>query len=137
MKLWSKGALGILATLSVCFVGVIIILWRAADGLCANDMFSETISPDGSRKAIVFERNCGATTSFYTQVSILDADSELGNNAGNILVIDGRPESAAVEVRWIDDRRVELSSPGRYGRLVDDKVWVGGEISVSYVSSTN
>ena len=40
------------------------------DSLCGNTLLAETPSPEGNLRAVVFERNCGATTSFSTQVSV-------------------------------------------------------------------
>ena len=55
--------------------------------MCGNDIYSETLSPDGELKAVIFQRDCGATTGFSTQVSILDTDETLENDGGNINLI--------------------------------------------------
>jgi hypothetical protein len=55
---------------------------------CANQMLRTVVSPDGQRKAVVFERNCGATTDFSTQVSILPRRARLRNVAGNTFIAD-------------------------------------------------
>jgi hypothetical protein len=38
--------------------------------MCGNYVVAEKISPDGRRKVVVFQRDCGATTGFSTQVSL-------------------------------------------------------------------
>lgn len=57
-------------------------------GMCGNTVISELPSPDGTKKLVVFERNCGATTDFSTQVSIFPADTSLPNESGNLFISD-------------------------------------------------
>jgi hypothetical protein len=76
--------------------------------LCGNERLSEHPSPDGRLNAVVFQRECGATTGFGTHVSLLRAGERLPNESGNILVADtggGSAPSApsggpTVLVRW-------------------------------------
>jgi hypothetical protein len=55
---------------------------------CQNSLVESISSPDKSYKAVIFVRDCGATTGFSTQVSILKIDDDLDNSGGNILVTD-------------------------------------------------
>lgn len=55
---------------------------------CANELLAEAVSPDGKLKAVVFQRDCGATTGFSTQVSVLPASAGVGNAAGNVFTSD-------------------------------------------------
>jgi hypothetical protein len=87
---------------SLCYIGF-LFEW------CGNDKVLESVSPNGSLKAVVFRRNCGATTGFSTQVSVLPASRELPNDGGNIFVVDGVPE---IEVRWIDDSHLSVFGGG-------------------------
>ncbi len=86
--------------------------------LCGNEVFQEVVSPDGTYKAVVFQRDCGATTGFSTQVSILKASSQLTNRGGNVFAMDGHPDWTQVEVRWDGNRSVDLRYPGGYDVLV-------------------
>ena len=68
----------------VCFY----VAWFAVGLLlvgspCANELLAEVASPDGKWKAVVFQRGCGATTGFSTQVSLLPAASVMPNESGN------------------------------------------------------
>jgi len=83
------------------------LLWFFAfpDDLCANDNLRESISPKRTLKAVVFRRNCGATTGFSTQVSILSLSRKLPDDGGNIFIVEGEPE---VVVRWVDDRQLNV-----------------------------
>src|SRR4051812_3963383 len=44
---------------------------------CKNQIIKEIPSPNGQFKVILFERGCGATTGFNTQVSVLPAGADL------------------------------------------------------------
>jgi hypothetical protein len=58
----------------------------AFDGMCGNDLIHEELSPDGKVKVVVFQRDCGATTGFSTQVSIVPGRKTLPNAPGNVFV---------------------------------------------------
>jgi len=55
---------------------------------CANEEIQTITSPDGKHKAIVFQRDCGATTGFSTQVSLLRFSDRLPKSAGNTFIAD-------------------------------------------------
>ena len=40
--------------------------------LCENEIKTEVASPDETKRAVIFERSCGATTPFSTHVSVLN-----------------------------------------------------------------
>jgi len=90
---------------------LLALLWFSAlpDNLCANDNLRESVSPNGALKAVLFRRDCGATTSSSTHVSILTATRKLPNEGGNVFVVGGEP---LVVVRWIDDRHLSISGGG-------------------------
>jgi len=58
-------------------------------------------------RAIVFGRDCGATTGFNTQVSVVPSSSKLPDDGGNIFVADGgrRNDRSGpfVSVTWTTD----------------------------------
>ena len=99
---WLAGIVLVLALLSVA------ALWLLLDSGCSNDVLKDAPSPDGKHKAIVFQRDCGATTGFSTQVSVLRASQSLGSSSGNIFVADTNHGAAphgpgggpAVRVTW-------------------------------------
>lgn len=80
-----------------------------SDG-CINTVVARVDAPDGSRSATMFERNCGATTSFSTQISILAPGKE-PSGGGNVFIADADHGVAApghwggprAEIRWIDN----------------------------------
>ena len=115
MALWKKILFG-LGALLLLFIGAIALFVSRLPDLCANTILAEHPSPSGKRKAVVFDRDCGATTDFSTQVSILPSSSSLGNEGGNLFSADtdhrrapswknGGPE---VRFIWVSDTNAEL-----------------------------
>ena len=86
-RLWA----GALLLLAIC------TSWNAGCALCGNDIGYEQLSPDGKTKAVAFERDCGATTGFSTQVSVLPSGKKLPNEAGNIFAADG---NLKIRLEW-------------------------------------
>ncbi len=108
MKLWEKilvafGVLMVGAPLAI--VGTSIL---AIGDMCRNELYAEVLSPDYEHKAVVFQRDCGATTGFSTQISIISAKDELQNESGNIFIIDGQPARVSPEVRWLSDTELSI-----------------------------
>lgn len=77
---------------------------------CANDVLGEIASPDGAHKAVIFDRDCGATTPFSTQVSLLPADDAVGNEPGNLFAAEDELGDAGprVAVSWEDPTHVAV-----------------------------
>lgn len=85
---------------------------------CENEILKKLVSPDGKYVAVVFERNCGATTGFTTQVSILPIGKSLTNDeSGNVFICDGDHGAAPsgpvggpeVEIKWATHHQVKIA----------------------------
>ena len=77
--------------------------------MCGNEVAQTVASPSGQLKVIVFSRDCGATTGFSTQVSIVPAKDTLPNDSGNILILDG---VVPLKVQWGSDSTLTLTGLG-------------------------
>lgn len=93
-------------------VPLALLALAGCEDMCANDVIDEAISPDGAHRAVLFERDCSATTGFSTQVSILEPRDVL-EGSGNVFVADdvGTDTKAEwggpwAEVEWTDDENV-------------------------------
>ena len=64
-----------------------------ADG-CANEVITSAEAPDGRHLAVMFQRDCGATTGFSTQISVLKQGDEL-SGSGNAFRADTDHGTAA------------------------------------------
>ncbi|MDP9350161.1 MAG: hypothetical protein M3P51_01250 [Chloroflexota bacterium] len=110
-------ALGI--ALAVVAGGAGLLLFFPPD-LCGNTIIAEAISPDGANRAVVFQRNCGATTPFSTQVSLLQRTQRL-EGSGNVFTADGnhgrapaRPGGGPeVSVTWINPETLSIRYDAR------------------------
>lgn len=63
--------------------------------LCENKVIEIINSPDNLMKVVTFERNCGATTDFSIQASVLLNDININNDSvGNVLTLDSNDGKA-------------------------------------------
>jgi hypothetical protein len=89
-------------------------------GDCTNKILQDLPSPDGRRHAVIFDRECGATTGFSTQVSVLTTGRTV-EDGGNVFVADsdhGKAPTGAsggpiVTVHWLDKRTLEVRYDSR------------------------
>lgn len=87
------------------------------DNTCENEVLSESVNLNRQIKAVIFQRNCGATTGFSTQVSIIELGNKLKNDGGNVFVADTNHGEAPsdenggpkVEADWIGNKNLKLS----------------------------
>jgi hypothetical protein len=119
-----------------------ILLWVVTlAGACGNDLIRTLASPDGGRKLVIFQRDCGATTGFSTQASLLPAGDRL-RGSGNLFIADtdhgkapsgpgGGPQLAA---RWIAKDTLELRYHPRARIFRADSVQQG--ITIRYVKDS-
>ncbi len=105
-------------------VGVILLVPVLAGygcSLCSNRMITEVKSPRASHKAVLFERDCGATTGFVIHVSLLRASDVLPSGKGNVFVADddhGRAPLAHqgktnIDLCWRTERDLLIRYPER------------------------
>ena len=95
--------------------------------MCGNEVLQSIPSPSGKLKIEVFSRDCGATTGFSTQASIISADDRLPNEGGNILVLDG---TVPIKVQWHSDSILTMTGLGT-ARVFKQESSLAG-VSISY-----
>ena len=92
--------------------------------MCGNDVTNEVASPDGKIKAVVFERDCGATTGFSTQISVLPDSKLLPNEGANLFYATSKNEKVKLtekgvlqnlEVKWLSETKLLI----RYDSLAE------------------
>ncbi len=84
---------------------------------CGNQLILRVPSPDRVHDAVIYERDCGATTDFSTQVTLLRAGAELPHDPSPILVIDsdhgravaGPGGGPLVEATWVSSDSLVVS----------------------------
>lgn len=90
-------------------------------GDCGNELLREVLSPDRKLKAVTFQRDCGATTGFTIQISVLSAGEKLPNEGGNVFVADTNHSEVPseqggvpiVDVRWVDESNLLVKHDSR------------------------
>lgn len=84
--------LGLCVFTGLCLISAMVFIGyflSATKNICGNDILDSVTSPDSKDKVVVFVRNCGATTEWSTQASIIrKADSISHGDIGNILRIE-------------------------------------------------
>lgn len=79
-----------------------------SNDMCSNEIYSELLAPNNEQKAVIFQRDCGATTGFSTQISIIKSDSPLANEKGNVFIIRGHPRDVAPILEWPDESTLKI-----------------------------
>ena len=92
-------------------VGFICFIVACDSNPCRNEVLQMVASPNEGRKAVIFQRDCGATTGFSTQLSILRANDEFPKEPGNTFIADtdggqapaGKGGGPEVKVQWVGE----------------------------------
>ena len=135
IPLWVKVVIGFVGTLAaLVFIGG-YILFNAG---CSNQPLAIEKSPDGSLEAVIFQRDCGATTGFSTQVSIFRSWLPRGTSSGNIFVSDtdhGKAPSGVgggpdVKVKWVSERELVIAHHHLARVFLSEPNW--GAVKITY-----
>nr|WP_245347533.1 DUF5412 family protein [Cohnella lubricantis] len=77
---------------------------KIASKVCVNQLEFKENQPNGNLELLMFRRNCGATTGFSFQLSIIKKGTNLSNSAvGNIFISERE-----FKAQWIDNKTVKV-----------------------------
>lgn len=93
---------------------------------CENTPKSEAVSPDGLSRIVVFSRDCGATTGFNSQGTILPVGQPYPTEGGTVFITD-QPDAA---VKWDQPNVITVKLKKGY-RVFKQETIVGG-ITINY-----
>ena len=135
--------------LLLSFLGIILFFMfdsgldkPSIDDLCHDKTIEEFPSPDNKMKAVLFSKNCGATTNFTTHVVIIPKTSELSqlplryrpsffsadcNHGTAPIGKEGGPE---VKLTWTSSNKMTISHH-KFARVYLNKPMAKG-ISIEY-----
>lgn len=85
-------------------------------GTCGEEVVAQHPSPDGEHVAILFVRNCGATTPYVTHVNIADAARELDTDWDGAIrarQIASYKDREPVEILWSSTSSIVLTADRR------------------------
>lgn len=105
-----RTVIGSILAIAVVMLAGYIFIDMVFSGMCGNDIVAQLASPDKKHRAVLFQRDCGATTGFSTQVSILNERENLENSGGNILIADDHPNNNRFELSWVDSRTLLIKN---------------------------
>jgi hypothetical protein len=125
----------------VHFGVAICLLTGGCSNDCGTTIVSAQIAPDSTKKAVLSQRDCGATTGFSTQVSIIDLNGSpddgvvfrADDNHGKAFV--GNWNGPWVETKWLGPDRLVI----RYA--VDSRIFTKSEkglgVTIAYEAVSN
>lgn len=137
-----KLALKIIGSVFAAFLLVIIVfvfmIARGIDGMCGNSELSTTQIPGTKYKVVVFQRDCGATTGFSTQASIIKSDEKLKNDGGNIFSADDNHGGGTeLKVKIYSPHSIELSHCSSAQVFRAEQSYKGIKISYANMTTAN
>lgn len=105
---------------------------RLCPAVCSDDIVGVASSADGTRRAVVSVRNCGATTSFVTRVEVSRDVLGIPGRRDLVFVADSdhgvAPLTAShaipLRVEWVSNARLRISYDHR-ARVYDPDARVG------------
>lgn len=127
-------------TIVPLLVVVIGTFWFFAPDMCGNEILAEYPSPDEKHRVVVFQRDCGATTGFSTQASILGMEETFENEEGNVFIADtdrgaapsGPGGGPVLFVSWQNANSVLLSFHPKAGVFKKVQEFEGGRVTYSH-----
>ncbi|HEX5433459.1 MAG TPA: hypothetical protein VFY05_04425 [Candidatus Angelobacter sp.] len=108
---------------------------------CNNEVGEEILSPDNEWKAVIFERDCGATTDFSTQISLVKGNrSLLHDSSGNIFTADSDHNKVRVNLNgllpinviWENNNQLLIRYPARARVFLQNRRYK--DVRVSYAA---
>lgn len=117
------------------------VFMSGCSDLCSNQAVRRVDSPDGRHSAILLERDCGATTSFSTQISVAQV-GEQPSGRGNVFIADDNHGAAVTghwggpwaEVKWLAPNHILVRYAAK-SRIFRQTEKIDG-IVVSYEATT-
>ena len=137
MKSQTKEVLSGLGCITVLLLAgaAALLYWITLFGFApspSSTFYEDFPGPNQEMKAVVFERNAGATTGFSTQGSLIDANEDLPDSDGNVLGMDGHPDHTEIGVVWISEHKVRVSYSLGYGNRIWHKNEHVGDIAIEF-----
>lgn len=143
MAIWKKLILAVLGTFIAITGGCLAWLDHLADGMCAQTIIDQTPSPNGRHKAVVFQIDCGASSDFNSQVTVMPGDAAVSPQVElpkSFFVADtnhgqapeGKEHGPEVRLQWITDRQLVIQHHERAHIIRAETA--ADEVQVSYAT---
>lgn len=127
---------GKVAVITVCLSSVMAIMCTACDP-CENQVLQEELAPNGTQKAVVFQRQCGILGGTSTQVSVLPTSAQ-PFAGGNIFGADANADQSLempsggppIAVKWVGEQELQIAYDARVRVFQSEKTL--GTVTVTY-----
>lgn len=110
-------------------VALLAVGLSACGDTCGNDVERSVANPAGTLKAVLFERDCGATTAMSQQVSVLASGAQISNEGGNTFVVE---TDSGVTLRWLGNKMLEVRYP--HGARTFAMAKSVGDVQIRYIA---
>jgi hypothetical protein len=106
------------------------------ENMCGVELGAESLSPNRKLRAVIYQFDCGATTPFTTQVSILKPDEVLPYSSGNVFSAyrgsrEGSWHGPYAEIAWLNESTLQVNYIG--DAIVTNRNSTRGSVSIKYV----
>lgn len=119
MATWKKVVLGLLTVAIVTIGSCVALLDYWFSDMCAATIIDQVASTNGKLKAVIFQIDCGATSDFNSQVTIVPGDRDVsGKDAlprsffaaerDHGRAPEGKEHGPEVRLNWLSDRSLEI-----------------------------
>lgn len=92
--------------IAMILLATVLLSSSCSNDLCSNTELSRVKSPSGEYDAVLFSRNCGATTKEGFHLSIIESGDPLNNSEGNVYTTYDR-----INMSWDGDSKVIIDGP--------------------------
>ena len=94
---------------SVAISSILMLSSCSIVGDCRNEIEYRSQSPNGSYDVVVFNRNCGATSGYNVQVSIVEHGMDITKEKnGNILSAFGVGYTESIKPIWLSQNAINI-----------------------------
>lgn len=106
------------------------------ENMCGVELGAEALSPRGDLRAVIYQFDCGATTPFTTQVSVLKPHEALPYSSGNVFSAyrgsrKGSWHGPYAEIAWLNESTLQVKYIG--DAIVTDRSSTRGSVNIEYV----
>jgi hypothetical protein len=86
------------------------------DKWCQNNVYKRIPSPDKTREVVVWQADCGATSSIYFQFSLVKfGEADIERNGKEFFFLDPHDNSNQYIVEWKTDYQIVIRMGGEHG----------------------
>jgi hypothetical protein len=108
-------------------LAIIGVSYWLGTSMCSSTIYKTIKSPDGHYSAILLEEDCGATTSWSTQV-FLESNQLWQPGKERILSLRGRPAETQISITWVKNRELKITTRPTVNPYIRKSQWRNAQI---------